>query len=62
MLTANPHLPNTKIQRDLNGTHMSAVYNLIQSSLRSKRALLTYQALYFNVPTFLKEEDWNFSV
>lgn len=29
MLTANPHLPNTKIQRDMNGTRVSAVYNLI---------------------------------
>ena len=62
MLTANPHLPTTKIQRDLNGTRMSAVYNLIQSSLRSKRAILTYKALYPNVPRFLTEEDWIFSV
>ena len=52
MLTANPHLPTTKIQRDLNGTRMSAVYNLIQSSLSSKRALLTYKALYPNIPRF----------
>ena len=41
---------------------MSAVYNLIQSSLRSKRAILTYKALYPNIPRFLTEEDWIFSV
>ena len=62
MLAANPYLPTTKIQRDLNGTRMSAVYNLIQSSLRSKRALLAYKAMHPSAPRFLKEDDWNFSV
>ena len=62
MLTANLHLYTTKIQRDLNGTRMSAVYNLIQSSLRSKRALLTHKTVYPNVPRCLKEEDYNFSI
>lgn len=49
MLAANAHLPTTNIQRDLNSTCMSTVYNLIQCSLRSKCPLPTYKAMHPSV-------------
>ena len=62
ILVANPHLTTTQIQRDLNGTYMSAVYNIMQFSLRSKCDLLTYKEMCPCVPRFLKENYWNFAM
>ena len=63
MLQSNPYLPSTRIQRDLNGTRISSVYNLVQYYLRAKRSLLSYRALYPNtVPELLDNDDWAFTV
>ena len=63
MLQSNPHLPSTRIQRDLNGTRISSVYNLVRLSMRAKRSLLAYKDLYPNtVPELLDNDDWKFTV
>ena len=60
-LDANPDLPRTSIERDLNTTSMSRNYELVLFTLRLKRALRIYHLLYVDGP-FLSVSDWEFYV
>lgn len=59
ILEANPDLPKTSIERDLNQTRMSSQYNLVRSSLRLKRSVQMY-FLRYNIQPYLNELDWKF--
>jgi len=59
ILIQNPGLPRTTINRDLNTTRISSVYNLLRSSLRLKRSLQMYYTAY-NLQPYLSDVDWIF--
>ena len=59
ILIQNPGLPRTTINRDLNTTRISSVYNLLRSSLRLKRSLQMYYTVY-NLQPYLSDVDWIF--
>ena len=56
VLKDNPTLLVAKIKRDLNGTQMSAVYNLVRSSIHTKPTLVVYFSRY-HIEPYLTEAE-----